>query len=75
MPHAVRIEPRYVSLARASAIVNVSPRTLRRAIASGRLAAHRLGRLIRIELAELQRWVEADGAPALPGERARRHAA
>ena len=70
MPHAVPIEPRYVSLARASAIVGVSMRTLRRAIVARRLAAHRLGRLIRIDLAELQRWVEADGAAALPRRRA-----
>ena len=75
MQHAVPAEPRYVSLARASAMVDVSTRTLRRAIAAGRLAAHRLGRLIRIDLAELQRWVEADGAAELSRERARRHAA
>ena len=75
MQHAVPAGPRYVSLAQASAMVDVSTRTLRRAIAAGRLAAHRLGRLIRIDLAELQRWVEADGAPALRGKHARRRAA
>jgi len=55
-------EPRYLSLAQASALTNLSIRTLRRAIDAGRLGAHRLGRLVRIELAELRRWVEADGA-------------
>jgi excisionase family DNA binding protein len=62
MQQAVLVEPRYISLAQASAIVNVCPRTLRRAIAAGSLVAYRLGRRIRIELAELHRWVRADGA-------------
>lgn len=57
---------RYVALAEASAIVGVSPRTLRRAIASQRLQAHRLGRLVRIDLAELTRWIEANGEAAPP---------
>ena len=53
-----------VTLAQASNIVGLSPRTLRRAIHAGRLHAHRLGRSVRINLEELKRWVEADGAPA-----------
>lgn len=56
--------PRYVSLAQAGDVAELSTRTLRRAIADGRLRAHRLGRLIRIDLAELRRWIEADGAAA-----------
>jgi excisionase family DNA binding protein len=75
MRHAVPAEPRYVSLARASAMVDVCTRTLRRVIAARRLTAHHVGRLIRIDLAELQRWVEADGAAGLPRERAGRRAA
>ena len=55
---------RYVSLAEASAIVGLSPRTLRRAIAAQRLQAHRIGRLVRIDVAELTRWIEANGAAA-----------
>ena len=58
------VEPRYVSLAQASIVANLSTRTLRRAIADHRLRVHRLGRLIRIEIAELHRWIEADGAHA-----------
>ena len=56
--------PRYVSFAEASKIVGVSPRTLRRAVADGCLRAHRLGRLVRIDVTELTRWIEADGAAA-----------
>jgi excisionase family DNA binding protein len=56
------VEPRYVSLAHASAVAQLSSRTLRRAIARKQLRAHRVGRLIRIDLAELHRWIEADGA-------------
>ena len=55
-------DPQYVSPARASAMVGVSPRTLRRAIRAGRLRAHRVGRLVRIAVPELRRWVEADAA-------------
>jgi excisionase family DNA binding protein len=58
------LQPSFVSLAQASVIAALSTRTLRRAIAEGRLAAHRIGRLIRIDLAELRRWIEADGAAA-----------
>lgn len=51
-----------VTLAQASNIVGLSPRTLRRAIHAGRLHAHHLGRSVRISVEELRRWVEADGA-------------
>jgi excisionase family DNA binding protein len=51
-----------LTLAQASAIVNLSKRTLRRAISAGRLRAHHLGRSIRIDLEELKRWVKANGA-------------
>ena len=53
--------PRYVSLAQASAITELSTRTLRRAIAVGRLRVCRVGRIIRIDVADLQRWIEGDG--------------
>ncbi|MCC6194118.1 MAG: helix-turn-helix domain-containing protein [Burkholderiales bacterium] len=62
MSGPVSQDPCYLTLAQASAIVAVSPRTLRRAIASKRLCAHRLGRLVRIDAVELKRWIEADGA-------------
>ena len=66
MPYVAPAELRYLSLAQAGAIANLSTRTLRRAIAAGRLRAHRLGRLTRVELAELRRWIEADGTAARP---------
>jgi excisionase family DNA binding protein len=56
--------PRYLSLAEAGAITSFCERTLRRAIAAKTLRAHHVGRNVRIELAELQRWMEADGAAA-----------
>jgi len=62
MSHAVPTEPRYLSLAQASAIVNVSTRTLRRSIATGALRASKLGRLWRLESGELHRWVKEGGA-------------
>jgi excisionase family DNA binding protein len=40
----------------------VGKTTLRRAIAAKRLDAHHLGRLVRIDVDELKRWVKADGA-------------
>jgi len=64
MPSVPPPELRYLSLAQAGAIANLSIRTLRRAIAAGKLRAHRVGRLTRIGAAELRRWVEADGAAA-----------
>ncbi len=53
----------YISLQQASSITQLSPRTLRRAIAAQRLKAHRIGRMIRINQEELARWIEADGQP------------
>jgi excisionase family DNA binding protein len=57
---------RYLSLAEAGAITSFCERTLRRAIAARKLRAHHVGRNVRIELAELQRWIEADGAAEAP---------
>ena len=51
--------------AEAGAIASFSTRTLRRAIAGHKLQAHHVGRNVRIELAELRRWIEADGAAAV----------
>ncbi|MBK6599928.1 MAG: helix-turn-helix domain-containing protein [Proteobacteria bacterium] len=59
------IVPRYLSLAEAGTIASFSTRTLRRAIAAGKLRAHHVGRNVRIELGELRRWIEADGAAAV----------
>jgi excisionase family DNA binding protein len=66
MPVVATSLPQYLSLAQASALTNLSIRTLRRAVAAKKLDAHRLGRLIRIDAAELHRWVEADGAAMHP---------
>jgi excisionase family DNA binding protein len=54
--------PRYLSLAEAGTVASLSERTLRRAIKARTLRAYHLGRNVRIELAELRRWIEADGA-------------
>ncbi len=62
MPNAAPPPLRYLTLAQASAIVQLSIRTLHRAIAAGTLRAHQLGRRVRIDADELHRWVEANGA-------------
>ena len=67
MSPAVNTEARYLSLAQASAIITLSTRTLRRAIAKGALRANKLGRLWRLESAELHRWVKDGGAPPASG--------
>ena len=56
---------RYLTLAEAGEITRLSVRTLRRAIHNRQLQAYRLGRRVRIEPTELERWVESNGsAPA-----------
>ena len=67
MAEPVLQHPRYVSPTEASRIVGVSPRTLRRAIRAHQLRAHTLGRLVRINITELNRWVKADGAAPSSG--------
>ena len=64
MANAVPTESRYLSLAQAANVVNISTRTLRRAIAAGTLRASKLGRLWRLEARELHRWVNDDGSAA-----------
>lgn len=49
---------RYLTLGEAGQLAKLSTRTLRRAIAAGRLPAHRIGRLIRVEAEALCRWIE-----------------
>lgn len=51
------VRPHYVSLAQASVITGLSIRTLRRSIAAKRLRAHRVGRLVRIEIDDLHTMV------------------
>jgi excisionase family DNA binding protein len=45
--------PRYVSLAHAAEYADCNERTLRRLIADGKITGFRLGRVIRIDLNEL----------------------
>jgi len=52
------VRPHYVSLAQASVITGLSIRTLRRSIAAKRLRAHRIGRLVRIEIDDLHEMVQ-----------------
>lgn len=44
---------RYASIDDAAAYVGLNPRTIRRWIAAGRLPGYRLGRLVRVDLNEL----------------------
>jgi excisionase family DNA binding protein len=48
------VPKKLVSLAAAAEYANVHPRTLRRQIASGHLAAYRVGRNIKIDLNDLE---------------------
>jgi excisionase family DNA binding protein len=48
---------RYASLAKAAEYADCNERTLRRHIASGDLTGYRLGRVIRIDLNELDAWL------------------
>jgi len=65
MPHQ-QLEPRFVSLNQAAILTQLSTRTLRRAIKAQRLHAHRVGRQIRIEVNELERWIRANGSAGVP---------
>lgn len=54
------IEPgarRYFSIAEAAADLHVAERTIRRAIAAGRLRAHRIGKLIRLDRDDLADYI------------------
>jgi excisionase family DNA binding protein len=51
------IQRRYASLAKAAEYADCNERTLRRHIASGELTGYRLGRVIRIDLNELDAWL------------------
>jgi len=56
---------RYLTLAEAGEITRLSTRTLRRAIAAAELRAHHVRRLVRIEAADLYRWLEdGDKSPS-----------
>ena len=48
---------RYASLAKAADYADCNERTLRRHIAAGELTGYRLGRVIRIDLNELDEWL------------------
>jgi excisionase family DNA binding protein len=50
-------ERRYASLSKAAEYADCNERTLRRHIASGELTGCRLGRVIRIDLNELDAWL------------------
>ena len=67
MPHQ-QLEPRFVSLNQAAILTQLSTRTLRRAIKAQRLLAHRVGRRVRIEVIELERWVRENGSAGAPAQ-------
>jgi excisionase family DNA binding protein len=51
----------YVTLAQASGITNLSIKTLRRAINAGRLPIFRMGRLVRLDLDDVHRFMRGGG--------------
>ncbi|HEY5454135.1 MAG TPA: excisionase family DNA-binding protein [Acidothermaceae bacterium] len=49
------VAPRYVTLERAADYIDATPRTIRRAIAEGRLTGYRFGkRMLRVDLNEVE---------------------
>lgn len=60
MPHSTR---RYASLGDAANYIGgCNPRTIRKHIAAGQLTAYRLGRLIRVDLNEVDALMKAGNA-------------
>lgn len=55
---------RFLSLREAADYVSADPRTIRKQIAEGELTEYRLGRVIRIDIAELERNMRPNAAPA-----------
>ena len=54
---------RFFTLAEAGEITRLSVRTLRRAIAAQTLRAHHVGRLVRLEDADLYSWLASQREP------------
>jgi excisionase family DNA binding protein len=61
--HASQNEQTYVTTHQLSVRLQVHPRTIMRAIADGKLDAARVGRLVRIPEAAVERYLEAQAAP------------
>ena len=61
----------YLSIARAARFAAVAPGTLRRWIRTGRLPVRRAGRVYRIARAELEAFLERNGASAAVAAKAR----
>lgn len=53
-------ERRYASLARAAQYADCHERTLRRHIAAGDLSEYRLGRVVRVDLNEIDAWLAGE---------------
>lgn len=56
----------YLSPQEAAVVVGVREKTIRSAVKSGRLRAHRLGRLLRIERADLEEYMKGVAAAGPP---------
>ena len=55
MSAAQKVDRQYVTLEKAAAYLDTSPRTVRRAIAEGRLTGYRFGkRMLRVEINEVE---------------------
>jgi excisionase family DNA binding protein len=62
---------RFFTLAEAGEITRLSVRTLRRAIAAKALRAHHVGRLVRVEDADLYGWLASQREPHQYNQRKR----
>jgi excisionase family DNA binding protein len=57
----------YVTVSELAELANLTPMTIRRAIASGRLDAYRVGaHRIRIKKVDAQRFIEGEPVPVVP---------
>lgn len=53
------VPPRLLTLPEVAAYLSVSPKSVRRLVASGRLPHYRLGRVLRFDPADVSRWLTA----------------
>jgi excisionase family DNA binding protein len=58
MTHSSKAQRRLLSTAETAALLNVSPRSVRREIKSGALRVHRIGRSVRVSEEDLDRYLE-----------------
>ncbi|WP_155770639.1 helix-turn-helix domain-containing protein [Mycobacterium asiaticum] len=52
-----------ISTAKAATLLNVSPNTVRSFIANGKLKGYRVGRLIKVDAAEIENFIDRVATP------------